>query len=168
MYTLPGKTGKEKTISVRFKSLRFCFSVAAAVFAIDRILKIWAEQNLSHAFSRPVIESFFYLTLVHNTGAAFGLWQGARVMLIVSTLIVIVLFVARLSRSNDEVIPQSELVSWSLILGGALGNLYDRVKFGYVIDYLDFRVWPVFNVADSAICVGVFWLLVSQLRNRKK
>ncbi len=168
MHTLPGKTGKEKTLSVRFKSLRFCVSIATAIFAIDRVLKILVEQYLSFDISKPIIEHFFYLTLVHNKGAAFGLWRGARAMLIISTLIVIVIVLVQLCRSKSEAMPRTQLLSWSFILGGAVGNLYDRVRFGYVIDYLDFRVWPVFNMADSAICVGVFWLIVSQLGERKK
>ncbi len=89
-------------------------------------------------------------------------------MLIISTLIVIIIVLARLCRSKDGDMSRSQLLSWALILGGAVGNLYDRIMFGYVIDYLDFRVWPVFNMADSAICVGVFWLIVSQLGERKK
>ncbi len=89
-------------------------------------------------------------------------------MLIISTIIVMAIVLVRLCRSKGEAMSRSQLLSWALILGGAAGNLYDRIMFGYVIDYLDFRVWPVFNMADSAICVGVFWLIVSQLGERKK
>jgi signal peptidase II len=93
---------------------------------------------------------------VNNTGAAFGLWQDSRVLLtlfsIVSVFWIICYLLCRPGRTHA--------FAWSLIAGGALGNLVDRLAYGYVIDYLDFHIWPVFNLADACICVGVAWIVI--------
>ena len=99
----------------------------------------------------------FHLTYVQNTGAAFGFLRGKTLFFIVVAVLVLgfIIFLApRLSREK----PLLGLV-FGLLLGGALGNLIDRIRFGYVIDFLDFRVWPVFNIADMAIVVGVCFLI---------
>ncbi|GAB4273737.1 MAG: signal peptidase II [Coriobacteriia bacterium] len=116
------------------------------------------STRLAPGESLPVIEGFFDVTHVRNTGAAFGLMPGYRPMFIAVALGVLVgvalyLLVAR---------PQSGLVhvALGLVCGGSVGNLVDRVVTGRVTDFLDFKVFPVFNVADSAIVVGVSVLVV--------
>lgn len=110
------------------------------------------------------IAPFFHLTYLENTGAAFGLMHGDNAALIVvSVLLLAGLAYMSWRWPSDHVSAHYGIV---LVGGGALGNLYDRVFYGYVVDFLDFRVWPVFNVADSCICVGA-GLLAWSLHCRK-
>lgn len=130
-------------------------AVLAAVFIADRGSKVWAVEWLYPRSPLPVCR-FFYLTYVENTGAAFGMMQGANLFFIgVSIVLFAGLFWLR------RRLPLSGLgahLALALVAGGALGNLYDRLVIGHVIDFLDFRVWPVFNVADSCISVGAVLL----------
>ena len=103
-----------------------------------------------------MLPGVFHVTLVHNTGAAFGILKNEPKFLIgisVAAVLAIVFFLRRRS------------FSWALIIGGTFGNLYDRLQYGYVIDFLDFRVWPVFNLADASICIGVAWIVWSFFKN---
>ena len=116
--------------------------------------------------SLPVISRVLHLTYVQNTGAAFGLLKHQQTLFIGTSLLII----AWLIRESLARPPQSFLVMWSyaLILGGAAGNLIDRLRFGHVVDFLDFRIWPVFNVADSAITIGVTLLIWHGLMTNKR
>lgn len=130
--------------------------LALTVFAGDQLTKWWAGRVLVPGESHPVLPGIFHLTLVRNTGVAFGLFAHAgMIVLIVTAGIVAVLVITSMRRP-----PISPLVSvaMGLVLGGATGNLLDRLRLGAVIDFLDFRVWPVFNVADSCITVGAVLL----------
>lgn len=125
-------------------------AVLAGVFALDRISKVLARRLL---VEHPVqLLPFFRLNYVENTGAAFGMMQGGN-WILAGVMVAIIGYVLY---SWRELCSQGKLVRWGcvLILAGALGNLYDRITLGYVVDFLDFLVWPVFNVADSAITVG--------------
>jgi signal peptidase II len=128
------------------------------VLAIDQIVKYFARMKLEEI---PVIQNFFHLTLVENTGAGFGLLQGQRFLLIAISLIVLGFIIYYCK----EIRPRQE-VPIGLILGGLASNLIDRVFLGYVVDFLDFRIWPVFNLGDSALCVGVVWLFVIYFLDR--
>ena len=96
------------------------------------------------------------MTLVHNTGIAFGFFKDQGIVFIIIPIIAVALLVFNIYyyRQNNEALSRMYIVAFSLILGGAIGNLIDRIYFGYVIDFIDFRFWPVFNVADSAITIG--------------
>ena len=97
------------------------------------------------------------MTLVHNTGIAFGLFKDQGIVFIIIPVIAIVLLIFNiLYYRNNRELSRTYIIGFSLILGGAIGNLIDRIQVGYVIDFLDFRIWPVFNMADSAITVGAF------------
>ncbi len=131
-------------------------------------------SHFSLGQSLPVLPPVFHLTLVHNRGIAFGLFDGFdRLLLIAISLSIVVLTVIGhrlwqpLPKSQAGTAPGSglERAAMALILGGAAGNWIDRMRFGAVIDFLDFRVWPVFNVADSAITVGVGLYLLYFLKN---
>ena len=101
-----------------------------------------------------------HVTRVNNTGAAFGWLRNSSYFLIgVTVLSVLAIFGYLWSSKTAGKTGSKNFYGWALVLGGALGNLYDRIHFGYVIDFLDLRVWPVFNAADAAICVGVFCVL---------
>ena len=109
-----------------------------------------------------VLPRIFHLTLVENQGIAFGFFQGGeKILLVMITLSILVLTgVGICSR------PERLKTQWGigLILGGALGNWVDRIRFGAVVDFLDFRIWPVFNLADTAISVGVGLFLLDLFR----
>ena len=129
----------------------------------DQLTKALAETFLEGGTSLPVFGQFFHLTLVHNQGIAFGLFQGAeKILLGVITLSIGLLVVFGLRSHPHQWMTQAGI---GLILGGAVGNWIDRIRVGAVIDFLDFRIWPVFNFADSAITVGVGLFLLELLRN---
>ncbi|MBI4425810.1 MAG: signal peptidase II [Elusimicrobia bacterium] len=140
-------------------------SVAAAVILADRATKAWAQEWL---FPRsPVaVFPFFHLTYVENTGAAFGLLPGANLFFvaIAAALLGGLLFMRR-SLAPAE---RAARLGVALVSGGALGNLYDRLAYGHVVDFLDFRVWPVFNVADSSITVGAVLLALVLGKGERK
>jgi signal peptidase II len=132
--------------------------VGFSLFILDQLSKWVAQYFLSE--SVPIIPYVFHLTLVHNQGGAFGILSGQTVFFLAVgalTILLIILFRNRVRQSTRD-------VQWAaaLVLGGALGNLIDRIRLGYVIDFLDFRVWPVFNLADSYIVIGMV-LLIWQL-----
>jgi signal peptidase II len=150
-------------------SLRW-YAIAATVLLLDQLTKLWIMTDFALGDSR-YISSFFNLVRAHNEGAAFsflsdaGGWQR-WFFTAVSTVIslIIVVWLARLPRRRII-----EGIALSLILGGALGNLYDRVTLGYVVDFLDFH-WAgwhfaAFNVADMAISVGAGLIIVDTLFN---
>ena len=137
---------------------------------MDQISKIVLAYNIPKYASVPVIKGFFNLVHVRNRGMAFGLMNrpghGFKLyFLIAATLGAIVLLLFWFRKMKDE--DHNITIGISLILGGAVGNLIDRIRLGEVIDFLDFYVgsyhWPAFNVADAAITIGIFWLAVNTL-----
>ena len=130
-------------------------TVSVIVF-LDRITKIFFSNILSVGESLPVLHNILHMTLVHNPGIAFGLFKNHGVVFIIIPMIAIVLLIYNIYyyKSNDENLSRLYIVAFSMILAGAIGNLVDRIVFGYVIDFIDLRIWPVFNVADSAITIG--------------
>lgn len=130
--------------------------VTLTVVCLDRLTKIFFLKLLGFGESLPVIRNVFHFTLVHNTGIAFGLFKDQGLTFVVIPIVAIVLLIFNIYyyRQNDEGLSRVYIIAISLILGGAIGNLVDRIVYGYVIDFIDFRIWPVFNVADSAITVG--------------
>lgn len=138
-------------------------TVALAVF-LDRASKVWAIKCLLPQAWEPV--SWFHLRYVENTGMAFGLFQNGNLFLIFVMLAV----VAYLLYCWKEIAAAGALARWAvtLILAGAIGNLYDRITLGFVVDFLDFRIWPVFNLADSFITVGGCLLALSVLFSAQK
>ena len=132
-------------------------------FFADQFSKRLITSHFSENQSLPVISGVFHLTRVNNTGAAFGLFRGAGIFLIVVTLASIMAIVVYILGKWSQIQP-SQRWGWILVISGALGNLYDRLFYHYVIDFLDFRVWPVFNLADSFVCIGVFLVAMGVLR----
>jgi len=131
------------------------FTISITIILVDRVTKLFFTDLLSLNESLPVIHNVLHMTLVHNTGIAFGLLQGQSVVIIIIPIVALLLiFNIYYYRRNDEALSRSYIIGFSLILGGAVGNLIDRISYGYVIDFLDFQVWPVFNIADSAITGG--------------
>lgn len=133
------------------------FILVVLVVCLDQFTKYLVLVNMSPNETYPVIPSFFHITHVNNPGAAFGLLADKTVLFIVVTIAVLFfVFLAYRLLSPGRLVMRLAL---ALILGGALGNLIDRVRFGYVVDFLDFRIWPVFNLADAAIVCGVALLI---------
>ena len=108
--------------------------------------------------SWPIIPKIFHITYAQNTGAAFSLLRDNNMMLgiIAAVLIIAVIIAYYITKKKDTLY----IISLSFILGGSIGNLYDRILRGYVVDFLDFRVWPVFNLADSMINIGFLLLVI--------
>jgi signal peptidase II len=126
-------------------------AVVVALIAADRATKLWAMGDLRRAGSIPVFR-FFELNYVENTGAAFGLGRGANGLFIAVSVVLIAALARMLRRwPKDDLWLQA---GGLLVLAGALGNLYDRLAYKYVVDFLYIHGWPVFNVADSCITVG--------------
>lgn len=127
------------------------FLVVIIALAADLYTKHLTLQYLQVGEFIPV--GIFDIRHVHNTGAAFGMLANSNVLFVSVAVIVLVGMLMALPRIMRAELPI--IVSLGLITGGTLGNLVDRLRFGYVVDFIDFRWWPVFNVADSCICVGV-------------
>ncbi len=124
----------------------------------DQLTKQLVAGRFSPGESLPLIPSVLHLTYVQNTGAAFGLFKGQQLLFIGLSLVVIA-WIVREFLTKSSWAP-SALWGCALVLGGATGNLVDRLRVGYVVDFIDVRVWPIFNLGDSAITVGVALLLL--------
>lgn len=135
--------------------------ISGAILATDQLTKLLIVGSFRPGESRPFCPPILYWTYVQNTGAAFGLFKGRQMLFVGFSLLIIGWLVWEL-RANRSLAPAA---GWgcALVLGGAVGNLMDRLRLSYVIDFIDLRVWPVFNVGDSAITIGVALLLLSQL-----
>ncbi|MDP8290478.1 MAG: signal peptidase II [Candidatus Susulua stagnicola] len=138
---------------------------ATIVFFSDFLVKSYFHSQLSFQ-SIPIIKNIFHITLVYNRGAAFGILQKNSTFLIYISIAFIFLFLIFIKKENSK--RTLFLIASGLIIGGALSNLWDRLFLGYVIDYIDFRVWPVFNISDSCITTGVFFLLWDSCYLQKK
>lgn len=162
-----------EVMSRRFHiSLDIIIAPATVFFVLffDRVTKHFFSQIFSEGESIPVIRNIFHFSLVHNTGIAFGLFKDQGIVFIIIPVIAIVLLIYNIYyyRKHEERMDLMYVVGFSLILAGALGNLTDRVAYGYVIDFLDFRIWPVFNIADFAITIGALLIAFKCLRAQEK
>mgnify|MGYP000300187317 CR=1 FL=1 len=130
--------------------------IVAFVVFLDQVTKYLAVKYLMPIGSYPVIKNFFHLTYVENKGAAFGMLQNKTLFFIVITVIVGAVLIYSMIK-----LPGNSVYNYTLamILGGAIGNLIDRVRLGYVVDFINFKFFPaVFNVADSFIVIGAIIL----------
>ncbi len=142
----------------------FCWIIVGLIICLDQLTKYIALDKLVGSESLPLIKNIFHLTLVKNSGIAFGLFpNGTIIFIIFSFLAAGIILGILLKKKIPEILPDTAL---ALILGGAAGNLIDRLRWGYVVDFFDFRIWPVFNIADSAISVGVVLLSFYILKKR--
>lgn len=133
------------------------FVIALIIVLLDQSAKFFVSKILLYNQSIPVIKGVFHITLIHNRGAAFGILKNQVPLFIFTSIFAIILIYISLRNGHNKRLSLYS-VSLTFILAGAIGNLIDRVFLGYVIDFLDFRVWPVFNIADSAITVGAILL----------
>ena len=123
-------------------------------------------ENMALGESIPIIEEVFHLTYILNPGAAFGMFAHNRLFFIAIAVIVIGIIVW--ARREILASPWEVKAGCGLFLGGAIGNLIDRARQGLVIDFFDFRIWPVFNIADIAICIGVGLIIWNLLKTELK
>jgi len=136
---------------------------------IDQISKglINVYMNLNDSIN--IINNFFNLTYVHNYGAAFSMFTGGRYIFIIVTIIALNLIY--LFFIKDKKLSNFEMVTYSMLLSGIIGNLIDRVLFGYVIDFLDFNIFgydfAIFNIADSFIVISVILLIIQEVYNAR-
>jgi signal peptidase II len=152
---------------------RLAITISSLLLILDQVTKFLVHSKMALYQSIEIIPHFFHLTYLRNTGAAFGFLAGSRSALRIAFFILIsavaigcIFYLLKNLRSDQKTL----VVSLSLILGGAMGNLIDRLRMGEVIDFLDFHWytlhWPAFNLADSGITIGVFLLLIQMLRKK--
>ncbi|MCI8609265.1 MAG: signal peptidase II [Firmicutes bacterium] len=126
------------------------------ILAFDQLVKYAVRTSMTVGESIPVIQDVFHLTYVQNTGAAFSLFEGRMMFLMIVPLLALLFGIWYMEKHQKE--HNLLLLSLILIISGGIGNLIDRFLLGYVTDMFDFRFFPVFNIADIAICVGCFFL----------
>lgn len=140
------------------------YIIVIAVIILDQLSKILALKYLVPVGDIPIINNIFHLTYVENRGAAFGLFQNQKLFFVITTLLVLgfIWFYAHNNRLHKVMI-----FGLSLVAGGAIGNLIDRVRLGFVVDYFHAVIinFPVFNIADSAVVIGAILISIYILKN---
>lgn len=142
------------------------FVLPLAVVILDQFSKYIVVENMALGESIPIIEEVFHLTYILNPGAAFGMFAHNRLFFIAIAIVVIGIIIW--ARREILASPWEVKAGCGLFLGGAIGNLIDRARQGLVIDFFDFRIWPVFNIADIAICIGVGLIIWNLLKTELK
>ena len=143
--------------------------VTLLITAADQVVKEWVRLQYGLGESTVVVPGFFSLTYVRNTGAAWGMFGGQTVGLAILSVVTLAALILFRRQLLDGTWPHR--LALGLLAGGILGNLLDRVRIGYVTDYLDFYLgashWPAFNIADAAICTGVGIYMLTSWRSGK-
>lgn len=131
----------------------------------DQMLKIILTSKFAVGKSFLLIKNLLYFNLVHNEGAAFGIFQGGRIFLIIIAIFAVALICFMVS--GDETMTERNIFTYSLLVGGILGNMVDRIIHGYVIDYISIQIgkfsFPVFNFADICITLSILILIISTI-----
>jgi len=139
------------------------------IFIIDQLVKLFISFSMSLNTSVTVFNNFFYISNVHNYGAAFSILYGNRIFLVIVSIVTLILVYHFLLKNKE--FSWMDISIYSLLIGGILGNLFDRIMYGYVIDYLDFYIFgynfPIFNIADICIVVSVGLIIIDTLRGGK-
>ena len=126
---------------------------ATIVIILDQITKFYICKHMTEGMSIPIVPDIFHLTYILNAGAAFGLLENQRFFFIAIAVVLLGVLVKYYAHIPPT--PPILRIGVGLMAGGAIGNLIDRIKSGQVVDFFDFRIWPIFNIADMAIVVGV-------------
>ena len=148
-----------------------CVAVIAVAVILDQLVKHLVVSGMALGQSIPVIEGVFHITRFHNTGAAFSSFEGQRALLIALPVVLIIVGAVFLWKYRHASLWFR--IPVAMIIGGGIGNLIDRAALGYVVDMFDFRVFPIFNVADSFVTVGcillcVYILFLSDRENKER
>src|SRR3989338_1016643 len=134
------------------------FSMSLAVILIDQLSKFFVRTNFQLNQSIPIINNIFHLTYIQNTGAGFGILKSQALILIFISVAVIGIILYNFDKiKNKETLLQ---IFVAFVIGGTIGNIIDRIAYGYVIGFLDFQIWPIFNFADSFVTIGVTGLII--------
>lgn len=145
------------------------YILTLVIFIIDQISKSIISTYLTLNKSIEVINNFFYLRYINNTGASWGILSNSRILLIILSLLAIIILIRYMYSFKKT---KLNLIGFGFLLGGILGNLSDRILYGYVRDFLDFIIFkydfPVFNIADIFIVLGVIILVISIIRGEDK
>jgi signal peptidase II len=149
----------------RRTGLLFALTLALAVFVVDQGIKAIVEGSMRVGESITLITGFLSLTYIKNDGGAFGILGGSQLILLVGSTVAVVVVLWMLLSGRPSTLT---MLGCGLILGGAAGNLLDRLSSGEVTDYVHFSFWYIFNAADAAIVAGVGLLLLSALRTSEK
>lgn len=142
------------------------FIVAAFVIVLDQATKVFIRYLMPVNSSYPLVPGIIHVTHVRNSGAAFGLLPNQKIIFLVVSIVVIAVIVYYYLRAKVE--DRQQMLALGLLLGGAVGNVIDRIFLGEVTDFIDLRIWPVFNLADSSIVVGAIMLSIIFLINARK
>lgn len=145
--------------------MKIYYYLFIGIILFDQIIKRIVSLNMKAGETIPIIQNAFHITYILNPGAAFGILENERVFFIIAGVLVLALGVYLLPKLKK----QEKLIRFGSIflLAGAVGNLIDRIRNGLVIDFIDFRVWPVFNIADIAICSGTFFIIYSVIKSKE-
>jgi signal peptidase II len=122
--------------------------------------------------SIPVIQNIFHITYIHNTGIVFGMLSGHNFYILAGTVLFVLIFLFSLRKDFAKIYLENKnsfifRTTLAMFVGGAIGNILDRFFRGYVVDFLDFRIWPIFNLADSFICVSFFVFVIYFFKKEK-
>ena len=140
------------------KNKHFIFVITIFIIIIlDQLTKYIVDKTMYLHQSIPLINNILHFTYIQNTGAGFGILKNMNSLLIWVSVIVIGIILYNYDKIPQKNFPQ---IATALIIGGAFGNLISRIFIGYVTDFIDFRIWPAFNVADSAITIGAIGLII--------
>ena len=143
----------------RINRVRPFLIISIIVFFIDRVLKLFIFRNFPQGSSFPILENILHVTPVCNNGVAFGLLKEFNLSILVAVSLfcsLFILYTILIKKPKSRLL----LLALFLILSGAIGNIVDRITYGYVLDFIDLRIWPVFNIADSAITIGALLVVV--------
>ncbi len=133
------------------------FLISLCAVILDQLFKFFIRNSMNIGDSVPVIKNIFHITYVTNFGAGFGIMQDKTSLLIWFAIIVIGIILFYYDKIQEK---KSLQIFSGLILGGTISNLIDRLFFGFVTDFLDFRIWPIFNIGDSCVCIGALFLII--------
>lgn len=127
------------------------------IIALDQISKYYIQQTMQLGLSIPVLDGFFHITYILNAGAAFGILENQRWFFIFTAVFLLLAALRYWQKIKKQ--PVFMQLGIAMMLGGAAGNVIDRTMIGSVVDFIDFRVWPIFNIADIFIVVGVILIM---------
>lgn len=145
------------------------YKISIITIIIDFITKRLITTYLTKYQSIKIINKFFYLTYVQNKGIAFSMLEDNIILIIIMSLIIITILFHYIKEITQN---KKKTICYGMILGGAFGNLIDRIAYGYVIDFLDFRIFgyhfPIFNIADTMIVIAVILLIIINIKEESR
>ncbi len=153
-------------MKIKARNSQILISLCAVVLLllIDQLIKVFISINMDSYDHITIINNFFWIRLVHNPGAAFSILEGEITFFIIATIIALIVFSCMFLTTKDRV----SQIGLTMMIGGTLGNAVDRLRLGYVIDYLDFNIFgysfPVFNFADILLTLGVAVLIAGMVK----